>query len=799
MSDFPALIDLQTGTRYPLDGRADFLVGRKADAQLPIANTSCSREHFRLTLRSGRYHVEAVSPTNLTYCDSRPVERPTALVHGAVIQAGECHFRFVERDESAPSPVSAGPKAVPAQRGWLGPRSGGATAEGGDNDHTLLGDSGASTPPPHVGFTRVTGILLIGREKSQVQVHLDHPTVSRMHARLEPHGGVILVSDLRSANGTFVNGRRVLAPQPLRPNDRLDIGPYSLVFDGDWLRPQSRSDNIELVARRLKREVADHGGAKTLLDDISLVVRPHEFICLLGPSGAGKSTLLAALSGRERADHGEVLLNRKNLYANFDALKQDLVVVPQREALHEPLTVEQTARYTARLRLPADTTSKELAALVEETLATVGLTEHRQTRIGRLSGGQRRRMALACELLGRPTLLFLDEVTSGLDEQTDREMMRLFRALADAGKTVVCVTHSLANVERYCHLVVLLAQGGKLAFVGKPAEALQYFKVARLGDVYEKLLERTPAQWQEEFASSPTCGLYLDARMPPEDDSDPNEGLREPPPLADRAVEAIRQAALLSSRYAATLWGDRQALVVMAGQALLVACLLILLFGDLSKLEGEVKYAERTVRLLFLLNISCFWFGCNNAAKEIVKEQAIYRRESMVNLKLAGYYGSKLGPLAVLTLGQVGLAWGLVVLCCRPPMPAGSTLLFLSVLSLSGMALGLAVSAVSRTEDVAITLVPVVLLPQIILAGGMAPLSGASLWLARCTVTCFWGYRGLAALPPQEVRKDIEKYWLLDPSTLRMSVLMVAAHGLVFLSLGAFALWIRYRSRRAGP
>src|SRR5205814_8117974 len=108
------------------------------------------------------------------------------------------------------------------------------------------------------------------------------------------------------------------------------------------------------------------------------------------------------------------------------------------------------------------------------------------TQIRYLSGGQVKRASLANEIMCKPSLLFLDEVTSGLDEQTDREVMNLFRSLADAGKTVVCITHSLANVERTCHLVVILTAGGKLAFVRKPAEALAYFNIERLGHVYDR-------------------------------------------------------------------------------------------------------------------------------------------------------------------------------------------------------------------------------------------------------------------------------------------------------------------------
>ena len=239
-----------------------------------------------------------------------------------------------------------------------------------------------------------------------------------------------------------------------------------------------------------------------LLTDISLVIRPREFVCLLGPSGSGKSTLLSTLSGRAAADEGTVLLNGKDLHTHFQALKQDIAVVPQKDVLHESLPVGDALWYTAKLRLPPDTSPTEIEESVSEMLQTVGLTSRRGTVIRHLSGGQVKRASLANEILCKPSLLFLDEVTSGLDEQTDREMMNLFRSLADSGKTVVCITHSLANVERTCHLVVILTPDGKLAFVGKPSEALEYFDIDRLGDVYDRLAEQPAEHWQASFRAA---------------------------------------------------------------------------------------------------------------------------------------------------------------------------------------------------------------------------------------------------------------------------------------------------------
>ena len=324
---------------------------------------------------------------------------------------------------------------------------------------------------------------VIGRERGRVQFLLDHPHVSRLHASLSVRGEQTVLADLGTANGTFVNGKRLTRPTALVDGDRIDIGPFALRFDGEALEGTSRANNIELAAGGLTRTVTDRGTGKplTLLDDVSLVVRPKEFVCLLGPSGSGKSTLLTMLSGRAAPDDGQVLVNGRDLYRHYEAIKTDIAVVPQKDLLHDTLSVGAALRYTAELRLPGDARAADFEASVDDILGVVGLAHRKDTPIRLLSGGQLKRASLANEMLCKPSLLFLDEVTSGLDEQTDREVMELFKLVAEGGKTVVCVTHSLANVEATCSLVVVLTVGGKLAFVGTPGEAKGYFGVARLG------------------------------------------------------------------------------------------------------------------------------------------------------------------------------------------------------------------------------------------------------------------------------------------------------------------------------
>jgi ABC transport system ATP-binding/permease protein len=773
---YPALFNVATQTLHSLQSAESFLVGRNETADVCVLDAACSRHHFRIVRQADRYFAEALAPNNPTYCNGHPVQGRAPLEHGAVLQAGQTRFQFLLKPPGeGTARVAAGPAQVEEAR-------------------TIMAAPGQVAPAALAQTIALTaGSMVIGREQGRAQVHLPHPQVSRLHARLDRQGKNAVLQDLNSANGTFVNGTRIQAPTTLQPGDQIDIGPYALQFTGTALVPRSRSDNVELVARDVVRVVTNRetGQSLTLLDNVSLVIRPREFVCLLGPSGSGKSTLLSALSGRTPAEGGTVLLNGKDLYDHFEALKQDMAVVPQKDALHDSLTVGQALGYTAQLRLPPDTSPAEIETCVGEMLDTVGLTTRRGTSIRHLSGGQVKRASLANEVLCKPSLLFLDEVTSGLDEQTDREMMNLFRSMADSGKTVVCITHSLANVERTCHLVVILTAGGKLAFVGRPAEALEHFGIERLGDVYDRLAEQPAEHWQATYRKSPLWKRYVADRLPAEVPAGTPVGAPVPAP-GRRLRLFLRQTSLLTRRYFAIWLGDYPSLLAMAGQALLVAALMGILFGDLGKKEMPLEHARLSVNLLFLLAVSSFWFGCNNAAKEVVKERTVYTRERDFNLSPNSYYASKLLLLTAITWLQTVALLALVRAWCGPPGAFADQLVVLLALALAGVTLGLAISSVSATEEMAVTLIPMAVIPQIILSGVIAPLNGLSKGLALAGITTYWGKRGLDGCLPEGVGRAA----MVEQHSVGPALAVLLAHALVAAAVALVLLHLQ--GRRAG-
>lgn len=622
----------------------------------------------------------------------------------------------------------------------------------------------------------------IGRDANHVDLVLSHPSVSRTHAEVRCRNREVSVRDLQSLNGTFVNGRRVTGWTPLAAGDRIDIGPYALYFDGRRFAETSREGNLQLIARRLTRDVRVTTSAQPLriLDDVTIVIQPNEFVCILGASGAGKSTLMNALSGRQPADRGQVLINSVDLYGNFEALKQGIAMVPQHDVLHQELVLRDALMFTARLRLPPDTSSAEAQRAVALALDSVGLADRGATRIGRLSGGQKKRASLANEIVCRPNLLFLDEVTSGLDEGIDWEIMRLLRSMTRQSMTIICVTHTLANVEEFCHKVVVMAPPGVLAFYGSPTEALDYFQVRKLGELYRALSNRTGAEWARRFQASPFQREYIRGFLPPDDietPAAPRHAAGTSPTSPLRTF--VRQFPVLSERYLRTVLADWQTLAIALVQPTLVAILVSLVFANTS--PGD----PGQFGLIFFLGLSSFWYGCNNASKEIVKERSIYLRERDVNLSIPAFLASKITILWLIGIIQVLVLAAIVSVLSFIPGDAQRQILRMIVAMFAGTGMGLLLSASADTTDQANTLVPIALIPQVVLGGlivsDLPPVPDA---IAHCCSSGFWMYTGVEGVI---LDNDGDAFW--GPAVLFF-------HGVFYLL--AAGLVMAWRDSRGG-
>jgi len=354
----------------------------------------------------------------------------------------------------------------------------------------------ASTHATRTGVHDVVGTRTTIGRLPENDVVVDDLLVSRHHAVLNCTPGGSYIRDLGSANGTYLNGQRVTQAS-VAEGDLIGVGHALLHLSGNRLVEYQDQGDVDLEAEDL---VVTRDGRR-LLDGVGLEVPQRSLLAILGPSGSGKSTLLGALAGTRPADTGRVRYGGRDLYDDYDELRQRIGLVPQDDILHPQLRVRPALSYAARLRFPPDVPRSDRDGRVAEVLDELGLAAQAEQRIASLSGGQRKRTSVALELLTRPSLLFLDEPTSGLDPGLDKQVMRTLRVLADAGRTVVVVTHSVLNLDT-CDQLVVLAPGGRVAYQGPPERVLGYFGVADFAEVFLMLENDMSVDWPGRFRSS---------------------------------------------------------------------------------------------------------------------------------------------------------------------------------------------------------------------------------------------------------------------------------------------------------
>jgi ABC-type multidrug transport system ATPase subunit/ABC-type multidrug transport system permease subunit len=270
------------------------------------------------------------------------------------------------------------------------------------------------------------------------------------------------------------------------------------------------SRGIRVEACHLKRFSNKH---TMLLNDVTFVVPSNSFVCIVGRSGTGKTTLVEVLNGLRPAHQGCVFYDGQDYYRHLASFNTQIGYVPQEDTVHRDLAVERALYYAAKLRLAGKLSETQTWQRVDEVMEDMGIAHRRKLLIGKLSGGQRKRVSIAMELLAHPRIFFLDEPTSGLDPDMDRKMMGLLRRLADRGHTIIMTTHATANIK-VCDYVCFLAEGGRLAYFGPPAEALIFFDKADFAEIYATLEPTSEDPYVPEeaatlFKASPDYQKYV--------------------------------------------------------------------------------------------------------------------------------------------------------------------------------------------------------------------------------------------------------------------------------------------------
>jgi ABC transport system ATP-binding/permease protein len=530
----PPLAVRAQGADHTLAAGRSYSIGRDPQSDVVVSDDRVSWQHAVLKLDGGSWVLEDTGSTNGTYQGSERVSR--------VALDGECTVRLGHPVDGPAVTCSASAPARPPTVVAKQPVMPGGGLTSGHRE-------------PSVVRRLPAKVLRIGRAPDN-DVVVSDLSVSRYHAELRRAGERYEIADLNSHNGTFVNGQRVTSA-PLSEGDIVGIGPSTFRLAGTELQEFLDTGDVSLVARDLTVTL---GSGKVLLDHVSIPLGERCLLGIIGPSGAGKSTLLGALTGMRPANGGSVLYDDRDLYTHYAELRHRIGLVPQENILHTQLTARRALRYAAELRFPPDTSKAERNRRVDEVLAELSLTKHAETRTDRLSGGQQKRVNVALELMTKPSLLFLDEPTSGLDPGLDKSVMEMMSGLAKDGRTVIVVTHSVANLD-ICDRLLVLVPGGKVAYFGPPQDGLKHFGKPGWAEVFQTFESEPDRDWAGEYRRSAWHQQYVMAAS----DGRGNVSAPRQIPPAPPSKNRLAQFSTLCRRYLSVIASDRVYLALLAG------------------------------------------------------------------------------------------------------------------------------------------------------------------------------------------------------------------------------------------
>lgn len=692
---------------------------------------------------------------------------------------------------------SAGQYAGPQHGGGQPPHGGGRPPHGGPptppappqppepNVNMTAKASTAAVPPvrarastePIARADRLPpGGLAIGRT-SDNQIVVNDPLASRKHARLIAGSEGLTIEDLGSANGTFVNGHRQQRTV-LRERDIITIGNIDFVVQQGTLVHRQRP-----VA---EQGLHVHGvgftveGNKQLLVDVNMQAGRGTLTALIGPSGAGKSTLSKLVAGNTQPSGGVVTFEGRNLHAEYEALRSRIGMVPQDDVLHRQLTVRQALGFAAELRLPPDTSKADRQQVIDGVLRELSLTEHAGTRVDRLSGGQRKRASVALELLTGPSLLILDEPTSGLDPALDRQVMMMLRELADAGRVVIVVTHSVACLDM-CDQVVLLAPGGKTAYAGNPAGVEGALGTSDWAQIFADVA----ANPDQAFAAYRSRQAFIPPPPPPA-----RQGSMGSPPQSS----GWKQFSTLARRQLRLILADRGYLVFLVLMPFVLGGLTLVVPGDNGLAPGPLRQTEEgffvrdgggeTQQLLVVLILGACFMGCTLTVRDLVGERTIFHRERAVGLLPSAYLMAKIVVFSLAALVQSAVLVGIVLAAKKRPdqgavLALGSVELYIdiAVTAISCVVVGLLLSTLAKSNEQVMPLLVVMIMCQLVMAGGMIPVTDRIVleqvsWLFPSR----WGYAAGAstvnirelfpAAQPDSLWEHSKEIWALDTGVL---------------------------------
>ncbi|MFJ6716988.1 FHA domain-containing protein [Streptomyces sp. NPDC091259] len=749
----PELVLELNGRTWTLDPSRSYSLGRDPQGDMVIDDARVSWRHATITWNGRGWSLEDHGSTNGTYVHGSRVQQ-TELVPGTPVHLGNATdgprlnpSGAVAAAAAAPAyqgqvPAYDAPPQQPQQQAWQQQAAPQQQApqhfpqqqaqqqpaqahfpqqQGGGAPPAQGATPGYSDRSPTTFHQIAVGrVMRIGRALENELVVSDLQ-VSRHHAEFRSTGGRFEIHDLGSHNGTYVNGQPLpkSGTAQLGPNDVVGVGHSTFRIVGDRLEEFVDTGEVSFSARHLTVTV---DGGKQILKDVTFGVPEKSLIGVIGPSGSGKSTLLKALTGYRPANEGDVLYDNRNLYKQFAELRQRIGLVPQDDILHKELKVSTALKYAAKLRFPGDTAESERAARIDEVLRELKLDIHKDKKITSLSGGQRKRVSVALELLTKPSLIFLDEPTSGLDPGMDRDVMQLLRGLADDGRTVLVVTHSVAELS-ICDKLLVMAPGGSVAYFGPPAEALNFFGYSTWADVFSAFENFRDYDWAGRWKGSQHYQLYaadIDAVAPQSVAMPPAQQMRPTKPQGWGS-----QLWTLIRRYCAVIASDKGfiGLMLILPAVLGVVSTVIPASFGLAPPKPPSRFNGDAGTIMLILCVGMCFSGAANSVRELIKERVIYERERATGLSRSAYLMSKVIVLGVITAIQ-GVIICVIGFTPRDlptegllMPPAVELCLSVTALGFTSMMFGLVISSLVKTAEKTMPLLVMFAIVQVVFTG----------------------------------------------------------------------------------
>ncbi|MFJ8105011.1 FHA domain-containing protein [Streptomyces sp. NPDC096132] len=760
----PELVLELNGRTWTLDPSRPYTLGRDPQGDIVFEDARVSWRHATVSFNGRSWVIEDHGSTNGTFVQGQRISQleigPGSALHlgnatdGPRVTLSGTQAPVAQPQQQpyaaqAANPAWAGqqaPQPQPAQGGWQPPQQAAPQVpqqQGPNEQYAQKTPGGGAGAPPVYGDRSPTTfhqfslgrVMRIGRALENDLVVSDLQ-VSRNHAEFHSTpDGRMEIRDLGSHNGTYVNGQPIPkgGSVQLGPTDIVGVGHSTFRIVGDRLEEFVDTGEVSFSARHLTVTV---DGGKQILKDVSFGVPEKSLIAVIGPSGSGKSTLLKALTGYRPANQGDVLYDNRNLYKQFAELRQRIGLVPQDDILHKELTVKKALKYAAKLRFPADTTGAEREARIDEVLRELKLDIHKEKKVTSLSGGQRKRVSVALELLTKPSLIFLDEPTSGLDPGMDRDVMQLLRGLADDGRTVLVVTHSVAELA-ICDKLLVMAPGGAVAYFGPPEEALNFFGYDTWADVFSAFENYRDYDWAGRWKGSQHYQIYaadIDAVAPQSVQMPPMQAMKPPKPQG-----WMSQFVTLVRRYVSVIASDKGFLalslilpVVLGSVSLLIDSGNSLLPNPVNPKTGRIIPNGTATTVLLILAVGACFAGAANSVRELIKERVIYERERATGLSRSAYLMSKVFVLGLVTALQ-GLLVGVIGFSSREipeeGVVIGNTLVELCLpimaLGFTSMMFGLIISSLVKTAEKTMPLLVMFAIIQVVFTGCLFALGGS--------------------------------------------------------------------------